>query len=617
MAYNEEFYRKYRSYLLEPAVRRAHSFMFEMFHKFTGDRQLRIMDLGCGTCELATFNRPHARYAGIDIYPVDDHVIVADFMQTHPDGLVNLCGFNPDAFASLFATEPLLTDRKRYEFYERLFRHIPGLHFGLVSGFIYRNRSYHYSVVEPGSIRSYQTIERQFDVMNPLFTEFRCFIEAPSEMFGKDVVEVWKFLRRKDDAAVDLSSRRHGDPGEHHRLDAGQQGNRSDATPAVPGGDPVRDTGRIPGGFGTVPVGQAAALKAAYWEPVPPPTDPSIKTGIITEPRKGYRRVAGMPGMWEPIEESAPLTRRAFDETAETTHMPAPGQWVVIEKFLQQQQEKQAEEKQSKPKPKGPLSSMEVLMGTLVLFLLAATSAIIGGIYAGTIGMVVGGAIGVAFVTFMLRDSSMVATEQYWLRIRSSLALLADKFWQRIKPKLIACRKFILNKSDPDYKPPEHPVLVEPGQTVLGSGFMDRGIEAIRKVIYRYYIKTCCYWDHHEPVNILENNHLFTRCDHCNQMIEVQLWNVRKKDEVPWKKDEVPYGPWPVFKGGKDGSGVPERAGDGNTTDRGVRPGADAERGSVERPGLIQGRPPSGEATGGSMPPGGEIPRPAVGKGPA
>ena len=88
-----------------------------------------------------------------------------------------------------------MDDKGRYELYDRLFAEIPGLHFGLVSGFIHKERGYYYAVEEHG-IPSYQSIERQFDFVSPLFTEFRCYIEVPSEFFGKDVAEVWKFFRR-------------------------------------------------------------------------------------------------------------------------------------------------------------------------------------------------------------------------------------------------------------------------------------------------------------------------------------------------------------------------------------------------------------------------------------
>jgi hypothetical protein len=197
MAYDAAFDQKYRTYLLEPTVRRAHNYIFDLFHRFARQPRPHVIDLGCGTCELRTFDIPYASYKGFDNRDTGNpDVVIADYLALTGDEIVEKAGFHPNIFASLFSIEPVLEDKHRYSLYERLFRDIPSLHYGVVSGFIYKNRSYYYSVVEEGGIVSYQTREFQMDFMNPHFTEFRTYIEVPSEMFGKDVVEVWKFFQR-------------------------------------------------------------------------------------------------------------------------------------------------------------------------------------------------------------------------------------------------------------------------------------------------------------------------------------------------------------------------------------------------------------------------------------
>ena len=68
--------------------------------------------------------------------------------------------------------------------------------YGLVSGFYYKDRVEQDKVEEVGGLISYQTIEDQKKYHCKEFIEFRSFIEVPSELFGPDVVEVWKFFIR-------------------------------------------------------------------------------------------------------------------------------------------------------------------------------------------------------------------------------------------------------------------------------------------------------------------------------------------------------------------------------------------------------------------------------------
>ena len=84
----------------------------------------------------------------------------------------------------------------RYEFYRKLFKENRDLTIGMVAGFYYKDRAAQEAVLETGDLISYQTIEKQSDYICKEFTEFRCYQEVPSKMWGDQVVEVWKFLIR-------------------------------------------------------------------------------------------------------------------------------------------------------------------------------------------------------------------------------------------------------------------------------------------------------------------------------------------------------------------------------------------------------------------------------------
>jgi hypothetical protein len=66
-----------------------------------------------------------------------------------------------------------------------------------VSGFYYWNSKDKNPIGETGGIQSYQTLEPVETVLSPNFHETRITLPAPSEMFGSDVIEVWKLLERK------------------------------------------------------------------------------------------------------------------------------------------------------------------------------------------------------------------------------------------------------------------------------------------------------------------------------------------------------------------------------------------------------------------------------------
>ena len=195
MPYDENFYRAYREYLKEPTVRRNHDHVFALFSSLLLPELPRVVDCGCGVGEYAAHDCHHGAYVGVDRNKVIDspHFIQADYLSlTFP------LPFAPNAFVSLFSIECCHPLAVRYDFYERAFAAFPTIQCGLAGGFFYESRRGEETVVESGKLVSYQTIEDPSRHISPNFTELRAHFYTPSQMFGHDVVEVWKFFIREE-----------------------------------------------------------------------------------------------------------------------------------------------------------------------------------------------------------------------------------------------------------------------------------------------------------------------------------------------------------------------------------------------------------------------------------
>lgn len=196
MPYDEQFWRLYQEYLKEPTVRKNHDHMFRMFASLLFSNSPRIIDLGCGLGEYARYDEYHAAYAGIDLNNTGavPNFICQDYLKLEFSPLLP---FVPDAFVSLFSAECCQPANTRYAFYEKLFVALPTLECGLVSGFFYDSRRGQETVSETGGITSHQTVEDPSLHISAIFTELRTHLHTPSQMFGQDVIEVWKLLVRK------------------------------------------------------------------------------------------------------------------------------------------------------------------------------------------------------------------------------------------------------------------------------------------------------------------------------------------------------------------------------------------------------------------------------------
>jgi len=198
MVYDQSFYQAYKSYLAEATVRRAHDWLL----KIASDNPdfKNVVDFGCGEFnEFLVHGRPE-KYIGVDVnvssQDTKQRVIHADYRNAanlakliQPDA--------PTAFVSLFSTEITAPFEDNYCFYERIFRDIPTIRSGLVSGFYYESKKGQNPIGETGGIQSYQTLENIEDVSSDTFEERRVILPVPSAMFGQDVFEIWKFFEKR------------------------------------------------------------------------------------------------------------------------------------------------------------------------------------------------------------------------------------------------------------------------------------------------------------------------------------------------------------------------------------------------------------------------------------
>lgn len=211
--YDHRWYERYRNYLKEKYVRKAHNEMFDMLHtlsisfKECDYGRINVIDLGCATQEFYNYYKPY-NYFGIDSKYIDkefdngyygessDRIgMIGNYTELD---LSEVCPFIPTVFVSLFSTEIFMGPDTKYQFYERIFRENPSIEIGMVAGVYYRGKEGCYTVNENDEFIIWQTIEDQKNFRSRKFDEFRTYIDVPSETFGPYVVEVWKwFIRRK------------------------------------------------------------------------------------------------------------------------------------------------------------------------------------------------------------------------------------------------------------------------------------------------------------------------------------------------------------------------------------------------------------------------------------
>lgn len=193
MTYNNDFYKRYKEYLEEPEVRKSHDMALDCF-SLIGDKVVSsAIDFGCGTGEFRDyFVYKDMTYVGVDVVNSPAASIVMDYTKELPD-----VDTNPDTFVSLFSIEACLPIKDRTPLYEKIFLKYPSIKIALVSGFYYEDKQDQESVIETGELKSYQTITRLVDETSDIFSEARLVMRTPSDLFGENVIEVWRMLERK------------------------------------------------------------------------------------------------------------------------------------------------------------------------------------------------------------------------------------------------------------------------------------------------------------------------------------------------------------------------------------------------------------------------------------
>jgi len=198
VAYDDDFYKLYEGYVLEPRVRERHDHVLRMLSAGMGGGN--VADIGCGRYQEFRRHGDYEYYAGYDANHVDPDYRL-DYRNV--DLLVKKLRILPldaDFFVSLFSTEITAPPQENRDFYHALFERVPSLKWGVVSGFYYASSGMDENPIEEaGGIVSWQTLlpVDHWEMSTHLFRETRVTLEVPSTMFGEDVVEVWRLLERR------------------------------------------------------------------------------------------------------------------------------------------------------------------------------------------------------------------------------------------------------------------------------------------------------------------------------------------------------------------------------------------------------------------------------------
>jgi len=159
-----------------------------------------LFDLGCGLFREAETIIPwETSYKGFDQVLPEGHPYRLDYRAeegvfVNPQLIEYMNQDKADTFCSFFSSECTESFVVNHSMYREIFKQVPTMQWGIVSGFYYSNRIHEYCVEEAGGIRSWQSNQDLYG--GDFFKETRVLIRNPSIMFGDDVVEVWRLLER-------------------------------------------------------------------------------------------------------------------------------------------------------------------------------------------------------------------------------------------------------------------------------------------------------------------------------------------------------------------------------------------------------------------------------------
>jgi hypothetical protein len=207
---DDAFWDQYGDYLAE--ARSRHWGMLHMSPLFRGAsnyaRAFRAIDLGCGQYASAAdlLGTDLEYYWGIDQRQPGGRHVKGDGMRfieanyrdmDFKDLALEVERFRGElVFVSLFSAEATAGEEGNRLLYEKVFREFDCL-WGVTAGFYYRGKVDQEVIDETGGIQSYQTLPG-LPEPSDVYHEVRLEVDAPSKMFGPDVVEVWRFLYNRN-----------------------------------------------------------------------------------------------------------------------------------------------------------------------------------------------------------------------------------------------------------------------------------------------------------------------------------------------------------------------------------------------------------------------------------
>jgi hypothetical protein len=213
-SYGSDFYTAYAEQIKEPRVRKVHDRLFEMTNHVgptLADRSAfdRVLDLGCGQSnEFYTYGGGGGScYVGVDLHPLPltklggrlstALTVQGDFNDV--DLSVHLVEEHKlTAIVSLYGIENNGPCEQNYALYRSLFQRTP-IRSILTVGFYYGRAPHDEIFVEDIGFEVYQSVqplEKTKSLSDGLFDEIRIEASCPSNLFGEDVIEVWKLLTR-------------------------------------------------------------------------------------------------------------------------------------------------------------------------------------------------------------------------------------------------------------------------------------------------------------------------------------------------------------------------------------------------------------------------------------
>ena len=200
MAYaNTDFWDRYKKFAAMSRQRHTSAFA-ELVEE--PDHGSKVMDLGCGQALIGMHVLPDdVEYLGIDKEPgiiVNERgrsaVMKVDY-QDKERLAAHLGYYQPSLVVSWFSTDVVMHPDEARKLYKFVFETCPAVGGIFTAGFYYDDfRRLELEVKEEGELSSFQVDRGHF---LPGFQTKRIEVQAPSRLFGKEVVEVFTYIKRQ------------------------------------------------------------------------------------------------------------------------------------------------------------------------------------------------------------------------------------------------------------------------------------------------------------------------------------------------------------------------------------------------------------------------------------